>query len=103
MWEIRTSGGPKAGQVPNIPSLILRLDRVSGGSSRPLMRSIGEDAWRAVSGAVNDAIGTVGEFVSDNQAETRAADAGLVDAMFAGISILRGNDLAKRRPVLAWR
>ncbi len=58
------------------------------------MRSIGEDAWRAVSGAVNDAFGAIGEFVSDNQADICAADAGLVGAMIAGISILRGNDLA---------
>ena len=30
------------------------------------MRCVGKDSWRADSGAVNDAIGAVGKFVSDN-------------------------------------
>ncbi len=58
------------------------------------MRCVGKDSWRADSGAVNDAIGAVGKFVSDNRANICAVDAGLVGAMIAGISVLRGNNLA---------
>ncbi len=46
------------------------------------------------SGAVNDAIGAVGKFVSDSRANICAVDAGLVGAMIAGISVHRGNNLA---------
>ncbi len=61
------------------------------------MPCVGKDSWRADSGAVNDAIGAVGKFVSDmsdNRANICAVDAGLVGAMIAGISVLRGNNLA---------
>ena len=58
------------------------------------MRWVGKDSWRADFGAVNDAIGAVGKFVSDNRANICAVDAGLVGAMIAGISVLRGNNLA---------
>ncbi len=58
------------------------------------MRCVGKDSWRADSGAVNDAIGAVGKFVSDNRANICAVDAGLVGAMIAGNSVLRGNNLA---------
>ena len=58
------------------------------------MRCVGKASWRADSGAVNDAIGAVGKFVSDNRANICAVDAGLVGAMIAGISVLRGNNLA---------
>ena len=43
---------------------------------------------------LNDAIGAVGKFVNDNRANICAVDAGLVGAMIAGISVLRGNNLA---------
>ncbi len=58
------------------------------------MRCVGKDSWRADSGAVNDAIGAFGKFVSDNRANICAVDAGLMGAMIAGISVLRGNNLA---------
>ncbi len=58
------------------------------------MRCVGKDSWRADFGAVNDAIGAVGKFVSDNRANICAVYAGLVGAMIAGISVLRGNNLA---------
>ncbi len=58
------------------------------------MRCVGTDSWRADFGAVNDAIGAVGKFVSDNRAKICALDAGLVGVMIAGIGVLRGNNLA---------
>ncbi len=58
------------------------------------MRCVGKDSWLAAPGAVKDAIGAVGKFVSDNRANICAVDAGLVGAMIAGISVLRGNNLA---------
>ncbi len=58
------------------------------------MRCVGKDSWRAAPWAVNDAIGAVGKFVSDSRANICAVDAGLVGAMIAGISVLRGNNLA---------
>ena len=58
------------------------------------MRCVGKDSWRADFGAVNDATGAVGKFVSENRANICAVDAGLVGAMIAGISVLRGNDPA---------
>ncbi len=54
----------------------------------------GKHARRAAPGAVNDAIGAVGKFVSDSRANICALDASLVGAMIAGISVLRGNNLA---------
>ncbi len=58
------------------------------------MRCVGKDSWRADFGAVNDAIGAVGKFVSDSRANICAPDATLVGAKIAGISVLRGNNLA---------
>ncbi len=58
------------------------------------MRCVGKDSWRADFGAVNDAIGAVGKCVSDSRANICAPDATLVGAMIAGISVLRGNNLA---------
>ena len=58
------------------------------------MRCVGKHSRRAAPGAVNDAIGAVGKFVSDDRANICALDAGLVGAKIAGISVLRGNNLA---------